>query len=102
MNLSEYQFDAHPLTIVQYKNCTFHGQIYGSIKQNTGILLLDNGEIIIGNFVNDQLNGETVIFLNPETYVIGTFTRGMLDGKFILRNNKMSIYWTVRMNKIQG
>lgn len=87
---------------MQYKNCTFHGQLYGSVKQNVGILLLDTGEIIIANFSNDQLNGDALVFLDTETYVFGSFTRGMLDGKFLLRNKMMSVYWTVRMNKIQG
>jgi len=26
----------------------------------------------------------------------------MLDGIFVLRNPKMTVYWTAKMNKIQG
>lgn len=48
------------------------------------------------------MNGDCIVFLDPDTYVIGTFTRGLLDGNFVLRNPKMTIYWTVKMNKIQG
>ncbi len=42
------------------------------------------------------------MFINPETYVIGSYTRGMLDGTFVLRNPKMTVYWKAKMNKIQG
>lgn len=73
-----------------------------SMKQKTGILITDDGQIVITNFLNDQISGETLIFLNSSTYVIGSFTRGMLDGKFVLRNEQLSIYWMVRMNKIIG
>lgn len=66
------------------------------------MLFMDNGEVLIGNFKNDQLNGDCIVFIDPETYVIGTFTRGLLDGNFVLRNPKMTIYWTVKMNKIKG
>lgn len=80
----------------------FHGEIKSNMKENAGILILDNGEVLIGNFKNDQLHGDCVVFINSETYVIGSFTRGLLDGVFVLRNPTMTIYWTTKMNKIQG
>jgi hypothetical protein len=56
----------------------------------------------MANFQNDQLHGDCVLFINSETYVIGSFSRGLLDGAFVLRNPEMTVYWTTKMNKIQG
>jgi hypothetical protein len=84
------------------KNCVFHGEIKSQMKENVAILILDNGEVLIGNFVNDQLEGDCVVFINSETYAIGSFSRGLLNGAFVLRNPSMTIYWTTKMNKVQG
>ena len=58
-------FDDHIHDLIHYKNCYFQGNIFDSLKQNTGITVLDTGEIIIGNFKNDQLHGNCLIFINP-------------------------------------
>lgn len=58
--------------------------------------------MLIGNFNNDQLNGHCIVFLNNQTYVIGSFVRGLLDGQFILRSDQFTVYWIVKMNKVCG
>ena len=58
--------------------------------------------MLIGNFKNDQLNGHCIVFLNNQTYVIGSFVRGLLDGQFILRSDQFTVYWIVKMNKVCG
>jgi hypothetical protein len=79
----------------------FHGEIKSHMKENAGILILDNGEVLIANFKNDQLHGDCIVFVNSETYAIGSFSRGLLDGVFVLKNPTMAIYWTTKTNKIQ-
>jgi alpha-acetolactate decarboxylase len=40
--------------------------------------------------------------LEPDTYFMGTLSKGMLDGTFVVRSPKYHIYSQTSMNHIQG
>jgi hypothetical protein len=40
--------------------------------------------------------------LTPDTYFMGTFKKGLLDGPFSIRSPKFSIYSQTKMNRVEG
>ena len=40
--------------------------------------------------------------LNPDTYFMGNFRKGLLDGSFSIRTPRFSIYSQTRTNKVEG
>lgn len=58
--------------------------------------------MFIGKFANDQMDEECVIILDPDTYFIGTFKKGALDGPFCLRSPRFSVYSQAHCNKVVG
>lgn len=56
----------------------------------------------MGSFKADQLSGNCLILLSPDTYFIGGLKRGMLDGSFTVRSPDLHIYSQTIMNRIQG
>lgn len=59
-------------TLVHFKNAVHDGFFKDSAshREGPGITLMDNSACIIGNYKNDHLSGQTLIFLNPTTYAI--------------------------------
>lgn len=88
--------------MLHYKNAIFHGYISGLRKQGEAIVLLDNRAVLIGCYTNDQLSDQAVIILYPDTYFIGYFRNGLLDGPFTVRSPRFSIYSQARMGKVEG
>lgn len=87
---------------MHYKNALFQGYIAKGKKEGNAITLIDNGAVIIGKFEVDQLCGQCVLMIYPDTYFMGTFKKGMLDGPFVVRSPRYCIYSQAVMNKIQG
>lgn len=55
-----------------FKNCLHDGFFTQSMKrEGPGISILDNDCIVLGNYKNDNNVGNTLIFLNYDTYFIG-------------------------------
>lgn len=88
--------------MLHYKNAIFHGYLSGLRKHGEAIVLLDNRGVLIGSYSNDQLSDQAVILLHPDTYFIGTFRNGLLDGPFTVRSPRFSIYSQARMGKVEG
>jgi hypothetical protein len=87
---------------LHYKNAIFHGFLSNLRKQGEAIVVFDNKAVLIGKFTNDQISDECVIMIAPDTYFIGTFKKGLLDGSFSIRSPRFSIYSQTRMNKVEG
>lgn len=56
----------------------------------------------MGNYKNDQNVGISCIFLTTDTYFIGEFNKGALDGGFVIRSPSLTLYSAFVNNKIQG
>lgn len=92
--------ESQKLELLHYKNAIFHGYLSGLRKHGEAIVVLDIRAILIGKFSNDQLTDECVIMLTPDTYFIGSFKNGLLDGPFAIRSPRYSIYSQTRMGKV--
>jgi hypothetical protein len=88
--------------VLHYKNGLFHGVVSDARKQGEAICLYDAGAVLVGRFANDLISGQAVMLLSPESYFIGSFKKGMLDGPFVLRTPQYAIYARTNMNKIEG
>lgn len=64
--------------------------------------MIDNGSVVIGNFKNDQSIGISLIFISTDTYFMGEFNKGVLDGAFVIRSPDTTMYSTFNNNKIDG
>ena len=72
--------------VLHFKNCIHDGYFSPNMKrEGPGITILDNGAIIVGNYRNDQNFGMTLIWIDMQTYFIGEFNKGALDGPFVIR-----------------
>lgn len=71
-------------------------------REGPGITILDGGSVILGLYKNDQNIGHCCIFLTIDTYFIGEFNKGALDGGFVIRSPLVTMYSAFVNNKIQG
>jgi hypothetical protein len=71
-------------------------------KNGEALIAFDAGSLFIGKFTNDKMDDECVIILEPETYFIGNFKKGDLDGPFCVRSPRFSIYSQAHSNKVVG
>lgn len=88
--------------VLHYKNGLFHGVVSDGRKQGEAICLYDAGAVLVGRFANDLISGQAVMLLSPDSYFMGSFKKGMLDGPFVLRTPQHAIYARTNMNKIEG
>jgi hypothetical protein len=63
---------------------------------------MDNQALTIGKYKNDLLTGICLIWISHETYYIGYFTRGLLDGPFVIRSPLFVVYSQAISNKIES
>ena len=63
---------AHTRLLAHFKNSMHEGffKVNGSQREGPGITFMDNTAVIIGCYRNDQLNGQTLIYLTQDTYAI--------------------------------
>ena len=109
-NTDDYIYFGEPPSIntkyygkVYYKNgISYHGYLMNKKKHGYGEKYESNGNYRKGNFVNDALNGNGILYCKKkEVYYIGNFTDGRLDGlitcfydnkkKVIKKNFKMGV-----------
>lgn len=90
------------LELLHYKNAIFQGYITSLRKEGEAIVIFDNKSTLIGKFANDQLNDQCIIFLTSDTYFIGSFKKGLLDGSFVIRSPSYNIYSQTNLNKVEG
>ena len=88
--------------LLHYKNAIFHGHIGKMRKNGEALIAFDAGSLFIGKFANDQMDEECVIILEPDTYFIGAFKKGALDGPFCVRSPRFSVYSQAQTNKVMG
>ena len=89
--------------LTHFKNSIHDGYFSDSMKrEGPGITILDGGLAILGNYKNDQNFGFTLVFLAHDTYFIGEFNKGALDGPFIIRAPQMTVYSQFINNKMHG
>lgn len=94
----------HRRMLVHFKNSLHDGFFSPDTmrREGPGITILDNGCLVIGSYKNDQNMGHTLIFLSPDTYFIGEFNKGALDGSFVIRSPRYVTYSCFVNNKIEG
>lgn len=88
--------------LVHFKNGIFHGVLQAQQRQGQAICLYDNGAILIGNFKGGHPSGQSLIYLSPDSYFLGTLKKGILDGSFTVRSPRYHIYSQTILNRIQG
>ena len=90
--------------LAHFKNSVHEGffKTNSPHREGPGITLMDNSACIVGNYRNDQLHGQTLLFLSFDTYAIAEFNKGMLDGAFVIRSPKTTVYSEIKSNKIDG
>lgn len=62
--------------ILEYRNGIYQGRVKNNKRNGSGILITDEGKILVGNWKNDQLFGEALVFVNHNEYGFGEFNRG--------------------------
>lgn len=50
--------------MLQYRNATYHGPIIKNVREGMGILIMDNGVLVITEWSQDKPNGLTLIWLD--------------------------------------
>lgn len=88
--------------LVHFKNGIFHGATQGLLRQGQAICLYDIAALFVGNFKAGHPSGESLIYLSPQSYFLGTLKKGMLDGSFTVRSPRYHIYSQTILNRIQG
>lgn len=67
--------------MLQYRNATYHGAIVKNMREGMGILIIDNGVLMISEWNQDKPNGLTLIWLDDKTYIIAQYQNGrFVDG----------------------
>jgi hypothetical protein len=56
------------IKLLHYRNATYQGHVKNNKRNGKGILITDNGEIIVGQWKNDLLYGWAFLFVNSLEY----------------------------------
>ena len=90
--------------LAHFKNSVHEGffKTNSPHREGPGITFMDNTACILGSYKNDQLSGQTLLFLSFDTYAIADFNKGTLDGSFVIRSPTITIYSEIKSNKIEG
>ena len=48
------------------------------------------------------MTGRCLIWITLDTYFIGEFNKGALDGAFVIRSPFLTVYSNITMNKVDG
>ena len=75
--MTDPSFKAH---LLSYRNAYFQGTLKQNMRNGLGILITDDGLILVCNWVNDLPVGRAFAFLNSQEYSYLEFNRGQLDG----------------------
>jgi hypothetical protein len=52
--------------LVSYRNAVYHGELKGGKRHGKGVLILDDGLILVGSWKTDTLYGPGFAFVNSE------------------------------------
>ena len=85
--------------ILEYRNGIYQGNTKGSKRNGQGILLTDDGNIFVGEWKNDQLCGNALIFLDHNEYGFGEFNRGEIEGYFLFRRSDKTLFSEFNMSR---
>ena len=89
-NTKEFTFEEKP---IRFDDFVYKGSWNLSYKKHGfGELLYDNGNLYIGEFSNDLVDSEGVIFFKDGNYYAGGFLNEMHDGKGVLFIQGLSTY----------
>ena len=53
------------IKLLHLRNATYQGEIKNNKKHGKGILITDQGQIVVGTWKNDKLSGQALLFVNP-------------------------------------
>ena len=69
---SDFITPTYTRLLTHFKNSIYEGFFKTNLshREGPGLTIMDNMACIIGNYRNDQLSGQTLIFLTPNTYAI--------------------------------
>lgn len=62
--------------LCNYRNGLYHGNLKDNKRNGKGILITDDGEIIVGLWKNDKLHGIAIVIMSPNEYSVGEWNRG--------------------------
>ena len=92
-----------PTSLTHEKNSMYEGSFSKeNRREGFGIAILDDSSLIIGKFKSDQLVETCLLYLNLNTYFLGNFNKGALDGNFVIRSPKLTVYSSITNNKVNG
>ena len=57
--------------ILEYRNAIYQGQTKSNKRNGSGILINDDGKILVGTWKNDQLYGQAFIVVGHGEYGFG-------------------------------
>lgn len=52
------------IKLVHYRNGVYQGELKANKREGKGILITDEGQIVVGTWKNDKLSGNVLMFLN--------------------------------------
>jgi hypothetical protein len=65
---------------LSYRNAYYQGETRDLARHGSGLLIIDEGPIMVANWKHDLLFGTAFAFLNSEEYAFLEFNRGELEG----------------------
>lgn len=66
--------------VLSYRNAYYQGEIKEYVRHGFGVLIVDEGPIIVANWKQDLAFGTAFAFISCEEYAFLEFNRGELEG----------------------
>lgn len=96
-------------THVQYRNATYYGVLENYQRNGHGLLVLDNSQILLGQWRRNTLHGKYV-YISDSMRAYGSMQNGRLDGYNILwvrgegkeGTGERTIYGMFREDRLYG
>jgi hypothetical protein len=73
-------------SVLSYRNAYYQGETRENYRHGAGLLLMDEGQIVVTQWKQDLAYGPAFAFVNSEEYAFLEFNRGELEGMCLFRS----------------
>ena len=70
---------------LSYRNAYYQGETKDQLRNGWGLLVMDDGSLMVSQWKQDLAFGTAFAFLNSEEYAFLQFNRGQLEGICLFR-----------------
>lgn len=72
--------------LLSYRNAYYQGETRELMRHGAGLLIVDEGPILVANWKQDLLFGPAFAFLSSDEHAFLEFNRGELEGTCLFRS----------------